>query len=152
MIALLCTLERRLACLSGTHQPALRTALLPFDSGETDDGDVAHSSSLGARGLGDIDDELASLRTLIALADRARQRWTKYRIVERLVNRTAEAAIVFTEYRDTLRDIASRLSALTSVDRATTTASTAASAACMWMTSGRGRAATAAQSSSTVMA
>ncbi len=113
--ALLCSLQRRFSALSDVHEPVVDTALLPFDSGETDDGDDVQPTSLSARGLVDLREELEALRILVLLAERARATSVKYRTLERLVTRTAEPAILFTEFRDTLQAVASRLSRLTSV-------------------------------------
>jgi superfamily II DNA or RNA helicase len=113
--ALLCSLQRRLAGLSDALEPVVTTALLPFEAGEIDDGDDVQPAALGAQGLGNVDDELEELRTLIALAERARHTSAKHRTLERIVTRTAEAAILFTEYRDTLRVVAKRLSSIASV-------------------------------------
>ena len=113
--ALLCSLRRRLECLSGRDVPVLATATLPFDAGESDDGDDVQPASLAARGLADHHSELDALRALAALADNARHNATKYRLLDRIVSRTTEPAILFTEYRDTLHAVAARLSLRTSV-------------------------------------
>jgi len=113
--ALLCSLRRRLECLTGRDVPALSTASLPFDAGESDDGDDVQPAALAARGFADHNSELDALRALAALADKARHNATKYGLLDRIVSRTTEPAIVFTEYRDTLHAVAARLSLRTSV-------------------------------------
>ena len=66
--ALLCSLRRRLAHLSGAADPVMTTALLPFEVGETTEDDHLQPAALAAAGLGDAGDELAALHALIALA------------------------------------------------------------------------------------
>ena len=59
--ALLCSLRRRLAHLSGAADPVMMTALLPFEAGETTEEDHLQPAVLAAAGLGDAGDELAAL-------------------------------------------------------------------------------------------
>ncbi len=113
--ALLCSLRRRLAHLSDAADPVMMTALLLFEAGETTDEDRLQPAVLAAAGLGDAGDELAELHALIALATRATRTSVKYRTIERIVTRTAETAVLFTEYRDTLQVVASRLSPIATV-------------------------------------
>jgi superfamily II DNA or RNA helicase len=113
--ALVCSLQRRLAHLSGTSGPVLTLALLPFEVGETSDDDHVQPAALAAPGLRNADDELDALRTLIGLATHASRSSAKYRALQRIVTRTAETAVLFTEYRDTLHAVASRLSTMTTL-------------------------------------
>ena len=57
---------------------------------------------IGAPGLADERDERRTLEALLALARRAARSECKCRILKRLLRRSNEPAIVFTEYRDTL--------------------------------------------------
>jgi superfamily II DNA or RNA helicase len=111
--ALLCSLQRRLAHLSGTTEPVMTTAALPFEVGETTDEDQLQPAALAAPGLQHAGDELAMLRELIELARRAARTSAKYRALDRIVTRTSETAVLFTEYRDTLGVVESRLARLT---------------------------------------
>jgi hypothetical protein len=113
--ALLCSLQRRLAHLSGTGEPIMATAPLPFEVGETTDGDHLQPAALAVPGLQHADVEVAVLHDLIELATRAAPTSAKYRALDRIVTRTAETAVLFTEYRDTLRVVESRLSHMTTV-------------------------------------
>jgi superfamily II DNA or RNA helicase len=96
------SLERRLAILGGA--PAERQAALPFPSIGEDEApeDRVSDEALAPRGLGDFDDETAWLERLIRLAEVAALRETKLRFISRLLRRTAEPVLIFTEYRDTL--------------------------------------------------
>ena len=101
------TLERRLALLSGAAVESLQPGLPWLEPEDADDldGDAA----LAAPGLVDTRDERAALQHLLALA-RAAGASTKFARVARLLDRAREPAVVFTEYRDTLAALGSRLS------------------------------------------
>jgi hypothetical protein len=113
--ALLRSLERRLAHLSEAGDCLVSIPLLPVEIGEFSSDDHGELAVLTAPGLLSIDAERSALRRLIDLASRATISAAKYRALQRAVTRTREAAVVFTEYRDTLHAVASRLSAVTSV-------------------------------------
>jgi superfamily II DNA or RNA helicase len=113
--ALRCSLQRRLAHLSGTIEPVMMTAPLPFEVGETTDDDHLQPVALAAPGLHQAEAEVAVLHDLIELARRAARTSTKFRALDRIVARTTETAVLFTEYRDTLRVVESRLARMTTV-------------------------------------
>lgn len=113
--AVLRSLERRLSHLSEAGDSLGSVPLLPFEIGELSSDDHSELAVLTSPGLLSIEAERAALRQLIDLASRATISATKYRALHRVVARTREAAVVFTEYRDTLHAVASRLSAVTSV-------------------------------------
>lgn len=96
------TLARRLEALSastaGATTPAAQPAL-PWE--ELDDNDDGRVAGLGWRALAG-GDEVARLRDLVALADRAAVNPSKFARLRRLLTRTTEPAVVFTEFRDSL--------------------------------------------------
>ncbi len=95
------TLARRLALVSGTTMPMEpRQDRLPWD--EADEDADLHDEWLGVSGLGDRDGECAWLRELVALARVAARRPSKLASLARLLRRTDEPVIVFSEFRDTL--------------------------------------------------
>ncbi len=89
--------------LLGPGDDAPEQPVLPFDDpGETDAADTEMPAALGEPGL---DEPGRELRLLAALGDAARLAAVsegKLARVATLLRRTREAAIVFTEYRDTL--------------------------------------------------
>jgi superfamily II DNA or RNA helicase len=94
------SVERRLALL-GTPAPAtVVQASLPFGD-ERDDEEP--DEVLGAAGLADAADERLHLDRLLAQARAASGAESKPAALRRLLARVREPAIVFTEYRDTLR-------------------------------------------------
>ncbi len=96
------TIERRLATLASTdadHTRQLGLPLLNLD-GEEDDAD--RPPELAGLALGDAAREQAMLRELAAAARQAAAAETKVAALVRFLDRIAEPAIVFTEYRDTL--------------------------------------------------
>jgi superfamily II DNA or RNA helicase len=114
------TIERRLALLDQPVDYAQGTPFdcaqgrLPFDpdpEGETSADDTVSDSVLGAPGLIDGRVEREVL-TALAAAAASVTRESKLRALERMLARTREAAIVFTEYRDTLEHLAARLSSI----------------------------------------
>ena len=62
-----------------------------------------------APGLEDRGGELAMLDALAILARQASQHSSKWRAILRLIRRTSEPVICFTEFRDTLRALVARL-------------------------------------------
>ena len=103
--ALVRSIERRLHLLSNTADAAtqLRLPLAPLDS------DDEPAVELGAPGLNDETRERRHLESVLRLARLACQQESKVARLERLLERTDEPAIIFTEYRDTLEHLAERL-------------------------------------------
>ncbi len=106
------SLERRLAVVGSAVQ-ARAQAPLPFDP-ETDDPEAVLAGAPPA-----FDDPEGERGVLCTLVDAARaaaaQAESKLSALRRLLRRTGEAAIVFTEYRDTLALLASALGRPTAV-------------------------------------
>ena len=111
--SLLQSIDRRLAALDGgaegTGSISASQLLLPLDdSGETTAEDDVPAWHPDVR----LDDTQKERRMLEAIADAGRKaeaHETKIVAIDRLLRRVQEPAIVFTEYRDTLLHIASRL-------------------------------------------
>ena len=101
------TLVRRLALLAGEHNPAPQPQL-PWDEEDGAD-DVDADAILATAGLMNSDEERAAIEHLILLARGAGSSSKMHRL-QRLLTRVAEPVVVFTEYRDTLDVLASRLS------------------------------------------
>jgi ERCC4-related helicase len=99
------TIERRLALLA-TGSPEGNQLQLPLDLFESSD-EVA-DAEVGTPGLENVLDERRALETILALARQAGESG-KLRALTRLLRRSAEPAIVFTEYRDTLSVLAREL-------------------------------------------
>jgi superfamily II DNA or RNA helicase len=93
------SLERRLALLSGEATNDEQLAL-PLISAAADDAEP--DAQIGAPGLADERAERRTLEQLLALAQRAARNESKVGTLRRLLRRSNEPAIVFTEYRDTL--------------------------------------------------
>ncbi len=112
--ALQASLARRLEWLSGCAEAApARQLPLPLDGeDEPAAADEEPSSVLFAAGLTDREAECLMLARLSALAQAASVSDTKAHALTRLLRRAAQPAIVFTEYRDTLARLASRLEPL----------------------------------------
>jgi superfamily II DNA or RNA helicase len=112
--ALLCSLQHRRAALVAPETAQLE---LPLDdpAGELDESDRTQPIVLRAAGLADARSERAWLDELIALAKHATAECSKYRILERLVRRTTEPILLFTEYRDTLDAVVQRLGRIASM-------------------------------------
>ena len=100
------SIETRLRLLSATGAPDLLQIALPFDESATDD--ESPSSELSSPGLPDIDEERRRLEHVLKLAQHALTHESKIHALHRLLRRACEPAIVFTEYRDTLRQLAER--------------------------------------------
>ena len=99
------SVERRMALLSATGSDTEAQLALPFDaSGTSDDEPVAE---LAAPGLNDVLEECRHLKGILMLARNASARESKLLALGRLLRRSSEPVIVFTEYRDTLARIAS---------------------------------------------
>ena len=97
------SIERRLAALGPVEDSCGRQLALPIDDprGELDRADDP-PDGFDALALDDPGRERRLLRALAASAHSAATRETKIAALRRLLNRIAEPAVVFTEYRDTL--------------------------------------------------
>jgi superfamily II DNA or RNA helicase len=101
------TLERRRALLAGAPDDVIQ-ADLPWCDQEPDDA-FDDAALLGAPGLTSVDDEWAVLDRLIELATSAAARSSKLQLLTRLLRRTRESVLVFSEYRDTVEWTGERL-------------------------------------------
>jgi hypothetical protein len=99
------SLARRLQLLS-SRGPAPRQLVL-FDEDAIDD--ELPDAALAAPGLADGAMELKWLRALVDAANAAAVLDAKLAVLQRLLRRSRESAVVFTEYRDTLIYLAARL-------------------------------------------
>jgi superfamily II DNA or RNA helicase len=107
------TIERRLALLDKPGATGAPQLALPFDpdrEGEASADDTLDDSVIGAPGLDDRRVERDILATIASAANLCTGRESKVRSLKRLLGRTGETVIVFTEYRDTLEHLASELS------------------------------------------
>jgi superfamily II DNA or RNA helicase len=101
------TLQRRRQLLGGLRADDTQPAL-PWDEAES--GDLPESDTvLGVPGFTDATSERALLDRLIDLAMRACDESSKVRLIRRLLRRTTETALVFSEYRDTVAWVAAQL-------------------------------------------
>jgi superfamily II DNA or RNA helicase len=99
--------ERRLAALGARAQGVADQPGLPFDTGgETDTEDLVPDAVLAAPGLANGEREQVWLRAIAAAARRAEAHESKTARLVRLLRRTREPVVVFTEYRDTLERLA----------------------------------------------
>ena len=114
--------QRRLACALGrTEVGAIGTARLdaghsagsPVRDEVIDDDEPA--VSLRSPGLPDAREERSHLLRLLDLARDAATAESKLAALRRLISRVNEPVIVFTEYRDTLREISATLSGIETV-------------------------------------
>ena len=101
------SLETRLRLLGGGDQPDLLQMALPFADPAADDD--APGAELSSPGLSDRDEERRWLEHVLRLARLAEPAESKVRALRRLLRRAREPAIVFTEYRDTLRSVAQHI-------------------------------------------
>jgi hypothetical protein len=106
--ALTRSIERRLLWLGDTGPAQAAQPGLPFENEAADDEPAA---TLAAPGLDDRTDERQQLDAILSLARRAAGDESKVRVLRRLLRRSDEPAIVFTEYRDTLAHLAAELPA-----------------------------------------
>ena len=101
------SLRRRLELLQGHVRAPRQLDLFDAEDALNDDETPA---ALAAPGLADAGREHRCLTALIAAADAARDADSKLRFLRRLVARLGtESAVIFTEYRDTLLDLAAAL-------------------------------------------
>jgi len=101
------SVERRLRLLISSERADLLQMVLPFGHAAEDDEEPA--TDLTAPGLDDRDEECRWLEHLLQLARLAECGESKLCALGRLLRRTREPAIVFTEYRDTLERLATSL-------------------------------------------
>jgi superfamily II DNA or RNA helicase len=101
------SVRRRLALLTSPPAPGAEQLLLPWDEDQL--GDDAPDDLLGARGLDDDARERALLEEIAGAADEAARVESKLAFLLRFVRRVREPVVIFTEYRDTLAQIASTL-------------------------------------------
>ena len=94
------SLRHRAEWLAGRPEGVCQ-ALLPFDQ-EQDHADAAQPAALCGPGFADSHAELRLLQPALDAARRAAGDWGKARAIARLLTRTREPALIFTEYRDTL--------------------------------------------------
>ena len=105
------SVERRMALLARDEVGPRQMALPLVESS----GDEEPDEELAAPGLGDAEHEHRRLEGILRLARHAVENASKVNAVRRLLRRTREPAIVFTEYRDTLETLATELNALSPV-------------------------------------
>lgn len=103
------SVRRRLALLTSPAAPAVEQLLLPWDEDRL--ADEAPDDVLGAHGLDDVARERACLEGIAAAAGEAARVESKLALLLRFVRRVNEPIVIFTEYRDTLAQIASALGA-----------------------------------------
>ncbi|HUE86667.1 MAG TPA: helicase-related protein [Vicinamibacterales bacterium] len=106
------TVTRRLALLAEQVAPE-RQALLPWE--EEDDADAVSDAVLASPGLRDVAHEVAWLGRLADLARAAGPHSSKVEVIRRLLRRTREQVLVFTEYRDVAKLVVSALADLCAV-------------------------------------
>lgn len=93
--------SRRLALLAGAAAAGSRQLALPFADEDPLDDEVP-DAALAAPGLCDAGHERSLLTAIVETATRAAAGESKVGFLARLLARTREPVIVFTEYRDTL--------------------------------------------------
>ncbi len=93
------TLSRRLALLAREAIPVEQQPGLPWDEHDPTDAGVP-DNLLATAGPGNVADEIETLKRLILLAEAATARWSKARVLCRLLARTREQVLVFSEFRD----------------------------------------------------
>jgi hypothetical protein len=101
------SVRRRLALLTSPPAPGVEQLRLPWNEDRL--GDEAPEDLLGARGLDDEARERACLEEIAGAADEAARVESKLAFLLRFVRRVREPVVIFTEYRDTLAQIASAL-------------------------------------------
>jgi superfamily II DNA or RNA helicase len=102
------SIERRIALLSSAAPASLDIQPgLPYADPEIEDEEPA--TVLSVPGMRDGSDEIAHLARILHHARQASSAESKLRSLRRLLAKTREPAIVFTEYRDTLQRVADEL-------------------------------------------
>ena len=130
------TVERRIALLADDEAGGdqLQLPLLPFEAGDDEP-----DAEVGGPGLHDTHDERRRLEAILALARQAAESPSKLRALWRLLRRSREPAIVFTEYRDTLAALEHELGAFGTCQLHGGLTTTERTAAIHAFTSGRSR-------------
>jgi superfamily II DNA or RNA helicase len=105
------SVRRRLALLGSTPYPFEQQLRLPLQDEDPLE-DRLRDEVIGASGLSDVALERALLEEIGAVAEQASQAESKLALLTRMISRTAEPMIVFTEYRDTLACIAAAVAPL----------------------------------------
>jgi superfamily II DNA or RNA helicase len=105
------SVERRLALLGASPEEPVQP-VLPY--AESDD--AAPDAVLGLPGLRDSADERVQLEMLLRLARAVAHDESKIAALRRLLTRTREPAVVFTEYRDTLQYVAAAFADVPTAD------------------------------------
>lgn len=105
------TLARRRLLLAGSA-PRASQPPLPWEEGDDDE---LEDGCLGEPGLSSLSDEVTWLEKLVDLAGRAAPLSSKIGVVRRLVRRTAEPVLVFSEYRDVVEEVARQIADLAPV-------------------------------------
>ena len=108
--ALARSLRHRMAWLDRHDAPTEQPGL-PFDDEEIERSDDEQPEWLRQRGLADARVEAAVLASALHAAQNASAQWSKLRALRRLLRRTCDRVLVFTEYRDTLLALSAALSA-----------------------------------------
>ena len=107
--ALLCTLRRRRELLSGEREASPFVQVeLPWHEHDERDG-LESDAVLDVARLADRGREIEWLDRLICVAEASGSHCSKVSAIERLLTRTQEPAIIFSEYRDTLLYLHDRL-------------------------------------------
>ena len=101
------SLETRLRLLAADDRPDVLQMALPFGDAAGDD--EAPGTELSSPGLSDRHEERQRLEHVLRLARLADPTQSKILALRRLLGRAQEPAIVFTEYRDTLQQLAHHL-------------------------------------------
>ncbi|MGE3274466.1 MAG: DEAD/DEAH box helicase [Vicinamibacterales bacterium] len=101
------TIARRRALIAEVGEAPTTQPVLPWDEQDSRDG-VEDDTLLGLPGTADRAVDVRALDGLVALALAATRTATKPVALLRLLRRTAESAVVFSEYRDTVEDLARR--------------------------------------------
>jgi len=106
--SLAASLERRLRWLDADRDrmPQLPLPLVPIDAGEGSPEDEEPDEVLAAPGLSDAAAERSWIRAVLDAARSASLRESKLAVLQRLLRRTTEPVVVFTEFRDTLAHVA----------------------------------------------
>ncbi|HTM02284.1 MAG TPA: helicase-related protein [Vicinamibacterales bacterium] len=94
------SIERRLALLRSEGPLSITQLALPFDMAAVDDDEPL--AALAFPALKNSDEEERYLERILSLARLASGDESKVRAVHRLLGRTREPLLIFTEYRDTL--------------------------------------------------
>ncbi|MEX1127354.1 MAG: DEAD/DEAH box helicase, partial [Vicinamibacterales bacterium] len=105
------SVQRRRALLGSAPSPFEQQLPLPLQDEDPLE-DRLPDEVIGASGLSDVSLERALLEEIAAVAEQASQAESKLALLRRMISRTGEPMIVFTEYRDTLACIAAAVAPL----------------------------------------